>query len=186
MELHLPSWSALVGKKCRDARGRGFEPGWTELCLYYPPLSQGVKGEVHWFPVEVFLSPLSLLRPCSSGMGLDSPRWGPWGVCRPSDFGGIDPKHGAVEVPPRSLFPFPAFGLANWSREAVHFVRVSRDVYGDFQSLHVRLKFVPMFREDRLEQVWNLVGRSFTVGEFQEGEVVFRTGRVARADTEGR
>ena len=68
----------------------------------------------------------------------------------------------------------------------MHFVRVSRDVYGDFQSLHVRLKFVPMFREDRLEQVWNLVGRSFTVGEFQEGEVVFRTGRVARADTEGR
>ena len=26
MELHLPSWSALVGKKCCDARGHGFEP----------------------------------------------------------------------------------------------------------------------------------------------------------------
>ena len=106
----------------------------------------------------------------------------------PLTLAALSPTHGAVEVPPRSLCLFPTFGLADWSREAVHFVRASRDVYGDFQSLHVRLEFVPMFWEDRLEQLWSPVGRSFTVGEFfqQEREVVFRAGTVASSDAEGR
>ena len=110
----------------------------------------------------------------------------PWDGWRPSDFGGIGPNHGAVEVPPRSLYLFPAFGLANWSREDVHFVRASRDVYGDFQSSYVRLEIVSTFWEDRLEHLWNHVGRTFIGDESLPCPwgLDFRTGVVASLGAE--
>ena len=63
----------------------------------------------------------------------------------------------------------------------MHFVRASRDVYGDFQSSYVRLEIVSTFWENRVEHLWNHVGRSFIGDEalrYPWG-VDFRTGVVA-------
>ena len=77
------------------------------------------QGGSTFVPVQVFLffSPLSLLSHARLEWDWIRPVGDPWDGWRSFEFGFIGPNHGAVEVLPRSLCPFPAFGLANWSRE---------------------------------------------------------------------